>query len=399
MLDRVTIERMAVKAGEGPILVALSGGGDSVALLHLLVETFGAARLRAIVVDHALREGSADDARRARGFAEALGVEADVLTLLWAEGENRGQQAAREARYRVLSEAARRLGAQVIATGHTRDDQAETVFMRAARGASVRGLAGMRALAPVPVWPEGRGLWLARPLLGARRGELRAYLNAKRAAWIEDPANSNDAYERVRARRTLAAMDGLDPMRFAALAERLAPFATAIDEAAFQLITASTDADMGSIGADRAAFGAADSAVRQRALTVLVTAAGGHARGPGAEQIARLDAAILAADFEAMTLGGAVVRARGGVLQFTRDRGGLAGRADGTPALAPLALPAGVETVWDGRVALTIAEPGWSVVVEEGAVKLARAEERAALAAALPHWLIRTRVKHMLGCD
>src|SRR5262245_12137425 len=119
MLDRLTIERMAAAAGEGPILLALSGGGDSVALLHLLVDHVGAARLRAGVVDHALRTGSADDARRAQGSARELGVETAVLTLAWApRGASRAQQAARQGRYALLCSHAHTIGARIIAAAH-----------------------------------------------------------------------------------------------------------------------------------------------------------------------------------------------------------------------------------------------------------------------------------------
>ena len=83
----------------------------------------------------------------------------------------------------------------------------ETVLMRAAAGSNWRGLAGMAPLAPVPLWPEGRGLMLARPLLGARREALRKMLRARGAEWIEDPANADPAFERVRARAALSALE------------------------------------------------------------------------------------------------------------------------------------------------------------------------------------------------
>src|SRR5512143_2920461 len=128
MLDRATVERIAAEAGGGPVLVGLSGGGDSAALLHLLKDQFGAHRLHAVIVDHALRVGSEADARRAVAFAQSLNVTAEILTLTWPEGANRAQQAARRARYQALSDVARAISARVIALGHTADDQAETVM-------------------------------------------------------------------------------------------------------------------------------------------------------------------------------------------------------------------------------------------------------------------------------
>ncbi len=395
MLDRPTIERL----GDGPLLIALSGGGDSVALLRFAVEALGAPRLRAACVDHGLRPGSEADAMRAVGFAEAIGVPARVLTLAWKGESRRTQEAARAARYAALCAEARHVGARFILLGHTRDDQAETVLLRAARGSGWRGLSGMAALAPAPVWPEGRGLRLARPLLGQRRAALRDALRARGADWIEDPANANAAFARVRARAALANMPGFDPMRLAALAERLAPRAAALDAQALALIGEATNFDADRVAIARAAW-RGSRAVRERALAVLITAAGAHPRGPAPEQAAELAEKIEGAGFKGATLAGAALAARaGGVIRVGRDPGALVGRADGAAAIAPLPLPAGVETVWDGRLALTALEPGWSVVVEAGQPTLARRAERAAISSAAPRWLLRARVEHLLGQD
>jgi tRNA(Ile)-lysidine synthase len=401
MLDHLTIERMLAKAGDKPVLVALSGGGDSVALLHLLAENLGAARLRAVVVDHALREGSEADARKAAEIAKVAGVSAEVTTLSWAANTNRAHEAAREARYAALCAIARKLGARVIATGHTRDDQAETVLLRAARGSGLRGLAAMRALAPAPIWPEGRGLWLARPLLSARRDALRDYLRTRRAVWIEDPANANEVYARVRARRVLAELAdaGLDPTRFAMLAEQLAAHTRAVDEAAASLIHSAAEFVDDEVRIARVVW-RGDIEVRRRALSTLVTAAGAGQREPAGDQVASLEDSIANDEFSGATLAGAVVQVRrANTLVLRRDRGALEGRADGAQPLAPLALPAAQEVIWDRRVALTAPEAGWSVVFENGAALLARGEERAALAAASPHWLLKERVQHVLGMD
>ena len=398
MLDRLTIERMAEKAGEGPILIALSGGGDSVALLHLLAEHFGAARLRAVVIDHGLRAGSAADAETARAIARGAGVDARILPLSWDEGANRAHEAARRARYAALCDAARETGARLIATGHTRDDQAETVLLRASRGSGLRGLAAMRALAPAPLWPEGRGLWLARPLLGARRDDLRNYLKSHDARWIEDPANENQLHARVRVRGALAAMEreGLDPMRFAALAEQLQPLVQAIDaQAASLLAAAAFDAD--EIRIERSLWNGAD-AVTQRALEALIMAASGEERGPTLAQLESVCAAGAAERFTGATLAGARLLPRGDRILIRRDPGALSGRPGGGAPVPPLVLTAGEETIWDGRVALTIGEPGWSVVFD-GSPQLQRGEERRPLAQASPHWLLRDHVQHVLGTN
>ncbi len=400
MLDRLTIERMAAKAGDTPILIALSGGGDSTALLFLLSETIDPSRLRAVVVDHALRDGSADDAASAASASRRLGIQSEVRTPNWPNGPRRAQQAAREARYRALCDAAREHGAHVIAVAHTADDQAETVLMRAAAGSSWRGLAGIAAMAPAPVWPEGRGIALARPLLGVRRAALREDLRQRGASWIEDPANANPAFERVRVRERLAALEaaGLDPMRLVELAASLRLRSDALDRAASALIREAARFEEDRITLSRAAWRGSDD-VRRRALSALIAAAAGAPREPAAESLTRLAARIAADDFRGASLGGARIARVGDTLVLNRDRGALEGRADGTAPYPPACLQAGIETVCDGRVALTMSEPGWQAVFESGAFHLQRGEKRAALAAASPQWLIKKRVQHALERD
>lgn len=398
MLDAHVIERVGV--GDRPILVALSGGGDSTALLHLMADRFGASRLHAGIVDHALRAGSDADARRAQRIAEELGVACSILTLSWDEAAKRSQQTAREARYRVLCGLARTCGAKFIVVGHNRDDQAETVLMRAARGGAWRGLAGMRAISYAPVWPEGRGLVLARPLLKVRRAALRAFLRARGVSWIEDPANVNANFERVVARAALARQeaDGFDPMRLASIAERLTPFIAEIDDRAAALIKDAARFQDDAVTITRPDW-AGPAAVRERALWLLLTAAGGQAHGPSYVQIQTLDSAMASQQFDSWTLGGVRLRAGDAAIVMTRDKGALAGRADGAKPIAPLPLSPGVETVWDGRVGLVASEPGWSVLLEHGAPVLARGAARAPLAAAAPTWLLEARLQHLLGLD
>jgi hypothetical protein len=131
----------------------------------------------------------------------------------------------------------------------------------------------------------------------------------------------------------------------------------------------------------------------------LLTAAGAHARGPGAQQIAPLDCVLERAGFEGFTLAGARVRERRGDIVIGRDAGALTGRADGAPPLAPLPLTPGAEVVWDGRLALTMVQPGWFVVTDGEKPQLRRGEERLPIAAASPHWLTKERVQHVLGQD
>jgi tRNA(Ile)-lysidine synthase len=370
MLDPVTIERMRAWTGEKPVLLALSGGGDSVALLHLLAAELSVGRVRAAIVDHALREGSAADAQRARSLADALGVKAEVLTLSWGEGR-RSQQAARLGRYRLLCDHARALGLSVIAAAHTADDQAETVLMRARAGSSWRGLAAMATFAYAPIWPEGRGVALARPILGARREALRDWLRAQNAAWIEDPANANLEFERVRIRARLAELGavGLDPMRLAQLARRLRARAAAIDEAAQALIERAVRLEDHAIRLSRKAW-TAPRQVRLRALAVLLAAAAGAAREPSSPDVDDLETAICRPGFPGATLAGAWIAPAAEGVMLTRDPGAVVGRSGGQAPAAAIELPAGREVVWDGRLAVTAAAPGWLAAPAKNAALL-----------------------------
>lgn len=188
------------------ILLAVSGGSDSLALLRLMSAFAPDVGLTLYVatVDHALRPEAAEEAKRVAAICSDLDLPHTVLRLEWPEGASVSQADARSARYRVLCEHARKMGAGCIATGHTLDDQLETVFMRLRAGTYGVGLAGMAEVSSVPSWPYGRGLKLIRPFLASERAELRAYLALLNQAWVDDPSNDLDKFERVRTRRLLA---------------------------------------------------------------------------------------------------------------------------------------------------------------------------------------------------
>jgi tRNA(Ile)-lysidine synthase len=207
--------RDGLPAGE-TIGVALSGGGDSTALLHLCLRA--GLRVEAVTVDHRLRPESAAEAEAVAGWCGALGVRHDVR--VWDHGPVAGNlmDAARRARVALIAAWAQVRGIKVVALGHTRDDQAETLLMGLARGAGLAGLSGMR-----PAWEEA-GLRFRRPLLAAGRQELRDWLRAEGIAWIDDPTNDNDRFTRIKARKALAALAplGITPERLAEVAGHLA---------------------------------------------------------------------------------------------------------------------------------------------------------------------------------
>jgi len=193
--------------GEG-IAVAVSGGADSLALLHAMRVLAGPRgwRLEVVTVDHGLRPGSAADAAFVVDHAKALGLAAHQVTLPPAELEaDRAagpEGAARAARYRALREVADMAGCGPVATGHTLDDQAETVLLQLLRGAGPDGLAAMAVR-------EG---WLLRPLLGVRRAETRACCQALGVAWRDDESNADQRLLRNAVRlRVLPLLEELRP--------------------------------------------------------------------------------------------------------------------------------------------------------------------------------------------
>ena len=206
-------------SGHSRIALAVSGGSDSTGLLFLLHEYLKAQttspNLTVVTVDHGLRAGSAAEAEKVKVLCARLNVQ--HITQRW-QGEKplTGiQSAAREARYDLIGNAARQAGASLVLTGHTEDDQLETVFMRAQRGEGP-GLAGM---APATLafndHDHGPPLWFARPLLKARRLDIRDALMKRGVKWIDDPSNVNPDFERVTVRQKLARTDArtLDDLR------------------------------------------------------------------------------------------------------------------------------------------------------------------------------------------
>ncbi|HSI92674.1 MAG TPA: tRNA lysidine(34) synthetase TilS [Jiangellaceae bacterium] len=175
-----------------PVLVACSGGADSLALaaaLHHVAQRAG-RRAGSVTVDHGLQDGSADQARAVAGELVRLGLDPVEIVHVRVRADRRGPEGdARTARYAALDAAAARHDAAGVLLGHTRDDQAETVLLGLARGSGARSLAGMPA-------ESGR---YRRPLLGLSRATVRAALPADVKPW-EDPFNADPAYARARVR-------------------------------------------------------------------------------------------------------------------------------------------------------------------------------------------------------
>jgi tRNA(Ile)-lysidine synthase len=301
------------------VLAALSGGGDSLALLLLLRRFLDrhapGLHLLAVTVDHGLRPDSAAEAAAAGELAVQLGVSHQILR--W-EGEKprTGLMAgAREARFRLLAKAAQAQGARLVFTGHTADDQAETVAMRAARADQGPGLSGMAPLALL----DAR-IWIARPLLGVRGAALRALLARENLSWIEDPSNENPFFERVRVRQGLSEVEKL---AWLDRAEQAGFSRAALGRQAAGLIAAhAARPEPGLVRLDPGFLDAQEGEAALWAFRLLLACVGGRTHPPDALRAEKLLARLRAGPARA-SLGGAVVgSARDAVLLRPERRGG-----------------------------------------------------------------------------
>ena len=186
-----------------PVALGLSGGGDSIALLHLAIlwaRRHGRPVL-ALTVDHGLNAQSADWTAAAGEAAMREGAAWRGLAWTDVRPTTGLAAAARRARHALLATAAREAGAGVLLLGHTAGDRAENAVMRSG---DVPAMGRLTGWAPSPVWPEGHGVMLGRPLLTVARADLRQWLSARGERWLDDPANADPASPRVRARQALA---------------------------------------------------------------------------------------------------------------------------------------------------------------------------------------------------
>src|SRR4051794_25508676 len=221
------------------IAVGVSGGADSLALCLLLkawVHSRGGS-LIALTVDHALRQSAATEAMQVGSWLKEHGIEHDVLR--WEGGKPASgiQSAARDARYRLLTDRCHAEGILHLALAHHREDQAETVLLRFAHGSGVDGLSGMAAVR------ETGSVRFLRPLLSTGRDRLRAFLTEAGQPWIEDSSNQSPAYARARLRGTaeMLSREGWSAERAADTARRLGRARSALEIAAARLAAAAVD--------------------------------------------------------------------------------------------------------------------------------------------------------------
>ncbi|MDW6021892.1 tRNA lysidine(34) synthetase TilS [Mesorhizobium sp. BAC0120] len=343
-------------ADRDAVIAAVSGGSDSLALLFLLKAFLDAQaltpRLIAVTVDHGLRTESAREAETVAAICGKAGIEHRIARWTGAKPASGVSAAAREARYRLLADAAMLEGTDIILTGHTLDDQIETVAMRAERGDG-RGLAGM-ARATL----YGGRVWILRALLGARRAELRQWLGARAVVWIDDPTNIDEKYERARlrgarerppetsqpasSRASAGGSEGQSGVQDAEQVQseivRAAARRIALGERAADLIRAHARVAVpGLVSLDRAFAQASDKRAASYALRMLLAVLGGKEQLPDLARSAALFDHLGQTRHRA-TLSRTVVDVRRAGVFLYRERRGL-----------PQPMLLGGELNWDGR--------------------------------------------------
>jgi tRNA(Ile)-lysidine synthase len=325
------LDRRLLSCSSRPLAIALSGGGDSLALLLATVD-WARRKGRSLIVltvDHQLR-------RESEGWTKACAETAyrfnlPFRALAWSgEKPKTGlPAAARAARHMLLADAARQAGARVILMGHTADDVLEASIMRA-QGSTTPSA---RQWSPSPAWPQGRGLFLLRPLLGVRRAEIRDWLRSRHETWIDDPANEDDTYARPRARRAIS--NGAAPSSVMAT-----PSAAVLAE------TCRHDA-RGDLAITRAVLRNAEPEALLRFVSAACLCAAGTSRPPARDRVERLAMRATGEGTFVTSLAGARIEATHETVLFQREAGEAA-----RGGLVRLKLMAGETGVWDGRFEL-----------------------------------------------
>jgi tRNA(Ile)-lysidine synthase len=303
------------------VLVACSGGPDSLALAAALAFVAPRAGLRAgaVTVDHGLQPGSADRAGQVAGTLRGLGLDPVQAVTVTVDGSGGPEAAARAARYAALEKAAADVGAAAVLLGHTLDDQAETVLLGLARGSGARSLAGM---------PPRRGIF-ARPLLGVRRPVTAAACEALGLHSWADPHNADRRFARVRVR--LDALPALEAALGPGVAEALARTAGQLRDDAEVLEEIAQAQRMRGAELSAVDLAALPGAVRARVLRSAALDAGCPAGALTAAHVARIG--DLVTDWHGQRgvdlPGGIRARRRSGRLCFETDRaeGAIHGRS------------------------------------------------------------------------
>ncbi len=335
-------------ADQAHIAVAVSGGADSMALMLLAAAWAKPRNIRvtALTVDHRLRPEAAREAQSVEQWLGARGITHE--TLVWDEGEEvrhfarSAQEAARDARYNLLTQWCHANNCTHLLLAHHADDQIETFFIRLSRGSGVQGLGGMDARINV------QGITLLRPLLEVRKAQLIATCQAHHQDWIEDPSNTSNKYTRSRFRqaRDMLEAEGLTPDRLLTTIKHMQRAREVINQAVAALADdACTWSAFGAATVSaKKLFTSADE-ISLRVLSDVLRAAGGQIYGPRFERLERLHAKLKAGDMPAVTLHGCSISRAGDAISVMREVAAIREERALTPSSS---------FIWDGRFAFSV---------------------------------------------
>lgn len=349
--------------------LAVSGGPDSMALMHL-ASLFAKNQdqkieLTVLTVDHGLRPAAADEAKMVSQVAETLGLTCYVLKPQDFAPTSRIQQSAREVRYELMREKMRALSLSQLFTAHHLDDQAETFFMRLARGSGLTGLGAM-----------GRnsvsfGLDLVRPFLDLPKSDLVAYVQAEGIQYVQDPSNNDEKFERVRWRQTLKGLQrmGLQAKNIGLSARRLRRADAALNAIAEAAYGERFFIDpFGCVLFDHAKLAAEPAEIGIRLLARALDDAGGASPAPDLAKIEALFDVLSMGKLyvRGQTLGGCGIRGHGDLIQVFRELGRLDDQV--------LTLLPGEELNWDERFRVLLAADAVGPVQVQSAHSITRGQ-------------------------
>ncbi len=333
------------------IAVAVSGGGDSLALTLLLHDWVSArgGKILALTVDHGLREGSAAEAHALHETLERRGISHEILHWQGEKPSSHIQERAREMRYKLLAQKCVDAGIDTLAVAHNAEDQIETFWMRLAHGSGLDGLAGMAASS------QKNGLRIIRPLLNFSRAELRDICTAYGATWAEDPSNTNEKFLRPRLRgfEDMLASEGLTPQRLAQTLQKLESARGALQSVTDKVTaTAVTRYPAGYATLDPAKLLAEHPEFQHRVLSQILNDIAPQEYRAGFDAVDQLRSDIARESFNGSTVAGCEIFPSKGMLVFCRE----------LAAAAPLA-PLQNGMVWDRRFSVSGYPTGDSLAI------------------------------------
>jgi tRNA(Ile)-lysidine synthase len=342
--------------GDRAVALAVSGGSDSMGLMVLFAdwlaqENADPAPHVVLTVDHGLRAQSAAEALAVAGSARKLGFQHAILPWSGPKPRTGLQAAAREARYRLMGEYMAGQGIGTLLLAHTRDDQAETLLMRLARGSGLDGLAAMAPISEVAGQDGSGPLRLVRPLLGIAKDRLQATLKARGVSWVEDPSNADASFERARWRANRVALEaaGLAGEALATSAARLRRARAAVEAATDALCDPHTGLvwtdPSGFFDVDRGRLRSAPEEIALRVIGRCIAAAGGAGEPVPLSGLETIVAGLLQGVAGAPETVWTLARARIAV-DACRIR---IDREPGRTPLPVAAMKAGSSLIWDGR--------------------------------------------------